>query len=160
MPGKAPVFGEAEPYRRFLASDVLPLVARRYRADMSRSVFVGHSFGALLGAHILLSSPDMFSHYVLSSPSLWYDRPVMFSREKSYADTHRDLKASVFLSIGEHEPAYMVRDLQKFDAELRSHRYPNLHTRLQVLKGHDHLTVFPDMITAALKWAIPGSPVR
>lgn len=166
MPGRQPAWGEAEGYRRFLASDVLPLVASHYRADMGRSVFVGHSYGSLLGTHILLSSPEMFSKYVLSSPSLWFDHRLMFAREKDYAAAHRDLKAEVFFSAGGYEavkpgPRYntetdMVRDLRDFAAALKARRYPGLKTQIQVFEGHDHLTVFPDMITSALKWAVPG----
>lgn len=166
MPGRTPRFGEAEGYRRFLASDVLPLISANYRADMSRTVFVGHSYGALLGAHILMTSPSMFSKYVISSPSLWYDDRVMFAREKEYAISHRDMKADVFFSVGALEAKSngsrynadddMVRDLRNFDAVLKSRHYPGLHTQLRVFEGKDHLDVFPDMITAALKWATPG----
>ncbi|MGC1549112.1 MAG: alpha/beta hydrolase-fold protein [Rhodanobacter sp.] len=168
MPGRAPRFGEAEGYRRFIASDVLPLIAARYRADMSRTVFVGHSYGALLGTHILMTSPSMFSKYVISSPSLWYDHRVMFAREKAYAASHKDMKADVFFAVGgfeaikAHDPRYntdvdMVRDVRNFDEALESRHYPGLHTQLHVFEGKDHLDVFPDMITTALKWAAPGN---
>jgi predicted alpha/beta superfamily hydrolase len=153
MPDRAPRFGEAEAYRAFLAAGVLPLVAARYRVDPSRAVFVGHSYGALLGTHILLTAPAMFSHYVLSSPSLWYGDRVMFAREKEYATTHKDLKAQVYFSVGARETGdNMVGDLRAFDAALRARRYPGLRTQLHVVEGHDHLDVFPDMITDALKW--------
>lgn len=168
MPGKTPQFGQAEGYRRFLASDVLPLVAKNYRVDLSRSVFVGHSYGSLLGTHILVTAPEMFSRYVLSSPSLWFNERVMFAREKQYAAAHNDLKANVFFAAGQYEAVKrgdarynqeedMVRDIRAFDAALRAHRYPGLRTQLRVFDGHDHLTVYPDMITAALKWAVPGN---
>ncbi|MFA9216252.1 MAG: alpha/beta hydrolase [Sphingomonadaceae bacterium] len=166
MPGRKPAWGQADAYRRFLADEVLPLLAARYRANLKHSVFVGHSYGALLGTHILFSQPELFSQYVLSSPSLWYDQRLMFQREQAYAASHRDLKADVFFAVGGYEavrpgPRYnrdtdMVRDLRAFDAALRAHRYPGLRTQLQVFEGHDHLTVFPDMITTALKWALPG----
>lgn len=165
MPGRPARFGEAEGYRRFLASDVLPLISAKYRADMSRTVFVGHSYGALLGAHILMTSPNMFSKYVISSPSLWFNHRVIFAREKEYAASHTDMKADVFFSVGALEAKSgsryianddMVRDLRNFDAVLKSRRYPGLHTQLHVFENKDHLDVFPDMITAALKWATPG----
>jgi predicted alpha/beta superfamily hydrolase len=50
MAGRAPAFGEAAGYRHFLADEVFPFIARSYRADMSRKVFAGHSYGAHLGA--------------------------------------------------------------------------------------------------------------
>ncbi len=168
MPGRAPVFGEAEAYRRFIASEVFPLIAAGYRADMRRTVFVGHSYGGLLGAHILMNAPDMFSKYVISSPSLWYDRRVIFEREKRYAAAHSDMPAEVFFAIGgletvkasdarAHPEDDMVRDIQAFQRLLTSRHYPGLRTQLHVFAGHDHLDVFPDMITAALKWATPGN---
>ncbi len=162
MPGRTPRFGEAEGYRRFIAGNVLPLIAERYRADMARTVFVGHSYGSLLGTHILLSSPALFGKYVLSSPSLWYDHHIMFAREKAYAAGHRELQADVFFSVGGLEVArgdddtHMVRDLRNFDTALKAHRYTGLRTQLHVYEGKDHLDVFPDMITDALKWAVPG----
>lgn len=171
MPGRAPRAGEAENYRRFLAADVLPQIARRYRVDWSRSVFVGHSYGSLLGTHILLQSPEMFSRYVLSSPSLWYDRKVMFTREKDYAATHKNMKADVFFAVGGlerpcgkgagtrgrcNQHVDMVADVRAFDAALRSRHYPGLRTQLHVYDGFDHLNVYPDMITDALKWITSG----
>lgn len=171
MPGRAPRYGEAENYRRFLAADVLPQIARRYRVDWSRSVFVGHSYGSLFGTHILLQSPEMFRRYVLSSPSLWYDNKVMFTREKDYAGTHKDMKANVFFAAGGLErpcgkgPAAsgrcnkrvdMVADVRAFEAALRSRHYPGLRTQLHVYEGFDHLNVYPEMITDALKWLTSG----
>lgn len=158
MPGRPIAFGEAEGYRRFLASDVLPYIAAHYRADMAQATFVGHSYGGLLGAHILLTAPQMFSRYVISSPSLWYDDGVMFRRQKNFLASHTDLNADVFFSVGALEAAGdddMVADLKKFDSALRSRRYAHLKTQVHVWRGKDHLDVFPEMITAALKWVIP-----
>jgi uncharacterized protein len=63
-------YGQAEGYRRFVDEEVFPFVARNYSADMSRTIYFGHSYGGLFGVHVLLTKPSMFSHYVLGSPSL------------------------------------------------------------------------------------------
>jgi hypothetical protein len=159
MPGRAPKFGEAEGYRRFLATEVLPLIGARYRADMGRTVFAGHSYGSLLGLHILLSEPTMFSHFILGSPSLWYGKRVMFEREKAYAATHKDLKANVFFAVGGLETGPgkddMVGDMRQFEKILKAHAYPGLHTTSRVLNDEDHLSVAPLIMTRGLKWALP-----
>ena len=162
MPGLPVLFGEAEAYRRFLASDVMPLIAARYRADMARTTFVGHSYGGLLGAHIVLTSPKMFSKFVISSPSLWYDNGVMFDRQKKQVASNSDIAADIFFSVGALESigdADMVADTRKFEQVFKARRYPHLTTQMHVWSGRDHLDVFPDMITAALKWAVPGTRV-
>jgi predicted alpha/beta superfamily hydrolase len=162
--GRAPVFGEAQAYGRFVTAEVFPLVAASYRADMSRKVFVGHSYGSLLGLQLLLDDPHAFEHYILGSPSLWYDQGVMFEREKQYAGRHKDMRASVFFGIGaletlapgrkrsrQEEDADMVADLRDFDSALRSRRYPGLRTRLEVFADEDHASVFPLVLTHGLR---------
>ena len=164
MPGRAPAFGEAQAYGRFIAADVFPMIAARYRADMNRKIFVGHSYGSLLGLQILLSEPGTFDHYILGSPSLWFDRGVMFDREKEYARGHKDMPASVFFGIGGRETlaanrqrsrteenADMVADLCDFDAALKTHRYPNLKMKLEVFADEDHASVFPLVLTHGLR---------
>lgn len=164
MPGRPPEFGQAAAYGRFLTSEVLPLVARHYRADMKRKVFVGHSYGSLLGLEMLLGAPRSFEHYILGSPSLWFDAGVMFEREKAYAARHKDLPASVFFGIGGlerlapgkkrsrgEEDADMVEDLREFEGALRTHGYPNLRTRLRVFHEEDHASVFPLVLTHGLR---------
>jgi predicted alpha/beta superfamily hydrolase/glyoxylase-like metal-dependent hydrolase (beta-lactamase superfamily II) len=163
-PGRSVAFGEAQAYGGFVTDDVFPLIASHYRADMRRKIFVGHSYGSLLGLQMLLSRPATFEHYILGSPSLWFDRGVMFDREKDYAKGHRDMPASVFFGIGgretlatgkkrsrTEEDADMVADLREFDAALKSHRYPGLATRLEVFADEDHASVFPLVLTHGLR---------
>jgi len=169
MAGRPIALGEAPAYARFIARDVFPLVAKHYRADMRRKFFVGHSYGSLLGLQILLSEPRMFEHYILGSPSLWYDAGVMFDRLEAYGERHRDLPASVFFGIGSRETlapgkkrsraeedADMVADLREFEGALKAHRYPGLRTQLKVFADEDHASVFPLVVTHGLRAALPA----
>ena len=164
MPGRPAAFGEAGAYGRFIETEVFPLVAAQYRADMRRKIFAGHSYGSLLGLQMLLANPRTFEHYILGSPSLWYDRGVMFDREKAYAAGHGDLPASIFFGIGGNETlapgktrsraeedADMVADLRDFHAALAAHRYPGLATTVKVFADEDHASVFPLVLTHGLR---------
>lgn len=163
-PKRVPAFGEAEAYGRFIAAEVFPMVAAHYRADMNRKVFVGHSYGSLLGLQILLTNPRTFEHYILGSPSLWYDQGVIFDREKDYATKFKDMPASLYFGIGGSETlaagkkrsrseqdADMVADLRDFDSTLKSRRYPGLKMSLDVFAGEDHASVFPFLLTHGLR---------
>lgn len=83
-PGAAPVatHGKSADYIRYLRDRVLPFVASRYRTDEQRRLYLGHSYGGLLGTQILLSTPDMFAGYILGSPSYWYGEHAMVAQEK------------------------------------------------------------------------------
>jgi predicted alpha/beta superfamily hydrolase len=169
MPGRAPVFGEAEGYRRFVADEVFPFVAAHWRADMAHRVFAGHSYGSLWGAWVLTTAPSMFEGYVLGSPSLWYDRHAMFAREKSWAAAQKDVHANVYLGVGgfetpapksaSHDPRYsgdfdMVGDTRAFGRALASHRWPGMKVRTDVIAGENHLTVAPVLVTRGLEWVL------
>ena len=171
MPGRAVAFGQAEGYRRFVADEVFPFVAAHWRADMSRRIFAGHSYGSLWGAHVLSTAPEMFSGYVLGSPSLWFDHRLPFAQEKAYAAAHKDLRADVYLGAGAfeafaprsapHDPRYatevdMVGDARAFAQALASHRYASLRVRTDVIADENHLTVAPTLITRGLEWTLAG----
>jgi predicted alpha/beta superfamily hydrolase len=170
MPGKQPAFGEAAAYAKFVSGEVFAFIAQNYRVNMERKIFIGHSYGSLLGLHMLLTEPRSFDHYILGSPSLWYDGGIMFNREQAYATTHKDLHASVFFGIGglerlargkkrsrSEENADMVEDLREFDGTLKSHRFPNLKTRLRVFDDEDHASVFPLVLTHGLRAYLSSS---
>ncbi|PTN55685.1 alpha/beta hydrolase [Stenotrophomonas panacihumi] len=159
------VHGQADAYTRYLREQVLPFVAGRYRTDEARRLFLGHSYGSLLGSQILLSDPGMFSGYLLGSPSFWYDHHVMEQREKQYAQAHQDLPAAVYMYVGEYEEArpgdpsrtttaYMVSDTRRMAAALRSRHYASLRLKVDVLNDEDHLSVAPRGFTHGLKFLL------
>lgn len=162
--GKPYIYGEAAAYRAFIKDEVFPLIAKTYRADMAHKIFTGHSYGGLLGADILLSDPDMFESYILSSPSLWFNNKVIFAREAAYAQNHKDLTAKVFMATGGYEVVGpdkrnnttndLVADMHTMEKLLKSRGYPDLKVQSEVIEGEDHLTVAPDIITHGLLWAL------
>lgn len=162
-----PRYGEAEAYRNYIQSQVFPLIASRYRADMARKTFLGHSYGGLFGAYVLLTRPDMFGTYILGSPSLWFDRKHAFRLERDFAATHRDLRARVMMVTGGDEVVGtgpgnntindLVADMRAFEAALRARGYAGLTVVSRTIPDEDHLTVFPDVATRGLLWALPGN---
>lgn len=168
-PGKnltAKAYGGAALYAEYLQLQVIPFVLKHYKVDPKRKLFVGHSYGGLLGAQILLTQPDTFDTYILSSPSLWFDDKFMFKLEQQYAAKHKDLAAKVQLYAAEFEqlkpgPRYanrvsIVDDTLLFEKTLKSRNYPGLQIQSQMIADEDHLSVFPSMISRALVKLLPG----
>lgn len=160
------VYGEAAAYRSYVESEVFPLIASQYRADMNRKVFIGHSYGALWGASTLLSKPDMFQAYILGSPSFWFDQKVIFEMEQQYADKHKDLKANVQMFAGSFEApgpskrhykdTDLAGDMQRFKDTLKRRRYPGLQISAEVLQGEDHYTAYTALVGRGLLKVLPG----
>ena len=161
------IHGQAQAYQQYLRDQVKPFVNDRYRAAPARAIFLGHSYGALLGTKILFTEPGMFSGYILGSPSLWYDKRHALKLEASYARQNQDLKANVYLYVGAYEalrkgdPRYnqtvdMVADNRALEAALQSRKYPNLKLKSAVLNDEDHLSVAPRGFTQGLKYLLPA----
>jgi predicted alpha/beta superfamily hydrolase len=154
------VHGQAAAYTTYLREQVLPFVAARYRTDEARRLFLGHSYGGLLGMQIALTEPELFSGYVIGSPSLWYDNHVMDDRERDFAAGHPDLPVQVYMYVGEYEESTfgkrydMVSDAQRMERALRSRHYPSLRLQLDVLADEDHLSVAPRGFTHGLKYLL------
>lgn len=158
--------GQGPAYQTYLKTRVLPFIEDRFRADPARRVLLGHSYGGLLGAQILFTDPTLFQGYVLGSPSFWFDRRHMMGVEQTYARTHDDLPAEVFMYVGGYEGpgpgarystgADMVGDMRAMERALKSHAYPGLTVSSVVLEGEDHLTVAPVGFTRALMAVLPA----
>lgn len=162
---KAHVHGGGAAYADYVRTQVLPFVDGRFRTDPKRRIYMGHSYGGLLGAHVLFTQPTTFSHYILGSPSLWFDKRHMFDVEQRYAAAHKDLPANVFLYIGAFETVKpgdtryadtdMVGDTRRFEQVLKARGYPGLTITSTVIDGEDHLSVFPSGFTRGIKRALP-----
>lgn len=151
--------GHAKEYTAFLAEQVIPLMQKKYRVDMTNKIFVGHSFGGLLGCYILVNRPDVFDHYIIGSPSLWYDNKVIFEMEKTYAENHKELNAHVMIYVDDNEGSLMDQKMADnvlaFEKVLRSRNYAGLQVETEIIKGENHHSVFPGLVSKGLMAAIP-----
>ena len=157
--------GGGAAYQTYLKSQVLPFIEDRFRANPSRRILLGHSYGGLLGAQIMFSEPTLFDGYILGSPSFWFGDHAMMRTEAEYADSHTDLPARVYMYIGQYEvPGSrdrnnrydMVGDNARFEQRLRSRTYPGLTLSSDVLNDEDHLTVAPRGFTHGLLALLPA----
>jgi predicted alpha/beta superfamily hydrolase len=171
--------GGAEAFLRFIREELKPFIEKNYPADPSDATLIGHSFGGLFATYALFHHPDTFKRYVISSPSLWWDRKVSFEFEKEYSKASKDLPATVFLSVGGLEnttelqksasrypeqmrkaieayyakagPPEMVELLGPFAKALRDRRYPGLQLSSHVFPDETHMSVPATIVNRGLR---------
>jgi predicted alpha/beta superfamily hydrolase len=144
-------------YLSFIESEIIPFVEKKYRADPAQRALVGQSLGGSFGALVLLTKPYLFSNYILTSPSLWFNDRLIFELEKKYASMNTDLKARVYFATGsletpEHGHKPMVSLQNKFVSVLRSRKYPSLDLKDEIIEGTFHETTFPIGFTRGAQW--------
>jgi len=146
VPGKQ--LGGAELFRRWLEAKIIPFLKTQYR--ISEMTFIGHSFSALFGVHVLLEQPSMFDHYLLASPSVWWDDQVMFRREEQRFESNNNLDAHVFMSKGGLETDELSPH-QEFHDQLASRNYEGLDLHWQVFPNEGHMSVTPIALSRGLR---------
>jgi uncharacterized protein len=144
--------GGGPKFRDFLRRELLPLIDRTYRTTAER-VLVGHSYGGLFGAWMLLTAPDLFTGYVVVSPSLWYHERMLFALEKK---TGRDvaLRGRAYLSAGAMENEVMATDLKEMARRLKARG--GVEVREEVLEGETHNSIFPGAFSRGIRWVLKG----
>lgn len=144
--------GGAENFIRFFETDLIPAIDQRYRTIPGDRTIVGHSIGGFFGSYVLFTHPDLFGKYLIVSPSLWYSNEVIFQYAKKFAETHKPLKAALFLSVGKDESEQMTRTTEKMIRVLEDGKFEALRFASLMPEGEHHRSVFPYAFTRGLRW--------
>lgn len=155
-------FGGAEAFSAFLLGQLREVVGRDYPVNPSQQSLLGHSYGGLFGVYTLLRRPQSFRHYLISSPSIWWNGKRVLDELTSFeAASHQPPVAplSVWLSAGEYEQTMaphlpvnpkrqamldqrgMVREVRELAGTLASMKRPGLEVHQRIYPGHTHGTV-------------------
>ncbi|TLU64272.1 alpha/beta hydrolase [Thalassotalea litorea] len=148
--------GGAPQYLSFIEKEVFSFIEQNYRANPRQRILAGQSLGGSFGAWVLLTRPELFSQYILTSPSLWFKQDWIFDLEQDYADNNNLLKANVYMATGALETLQqggsedMVGGHRKFTERLRARNYQGLIFSEEIIEGTDHYSTFPVGLTKGL----------
>ena len=100
-----PKRGEADVFLRMIQSELKPLLQQQYRLQADKATLMGHSYGGVLALYALMQHPNDFSHYVISSPSMWWNEGALQTLPDSYLQPLLKSKQDKFvrISVGEYE---------------------------------------------------------
>jgi len=152
------VSGGGPSFLDFIVTELVPFVAREYRASSERYL-VGHSYGGLFATWTALTAPDFFDGYVIVSPSLWYDEGMIFDLEERVAESRIDWPVRLYLTVGSREINQqhdMVADLRRLAATLEGREYARLRLAWDVAEGETHNSVFPRALSNGLRFVLEG----
>ncbi|RBP48550.1 alpha/beta hydrolase [Arenicella xantha] len=141
--------GGAPNYLNFFEKEVITYIEENYRTNPNQRILSGHSLGGSFGAWVLLTKPELFSSYILTSPSLWFKKHWIFDLEDKFHLNNKSLKANLFFATGSLETIgdgmyyEMVDDQIKFVQQLLSRDYQGLNIQEEIVNGTDHYSTFP-----------------
>ena len=150
---KYPTTGHSEAFIHFLAEEVKPFIRQQYRGN-GAEYLIGQSLGGLLATEILLTKPELFTHYFIISPSVWWDNESLLDRAPALlAEQKQQPGRFVYLSVGKQEHPIMKRGARKLRGLLEKHSTPELHFLL--MKEENHATILHRSIYEGLLLLYP-----
>jgi hypothetical protein len=131
-----PGSGKAERYLGFLASDVLPLVDRRYRTAPDRTLS-GYSLGGLFSTYVLFHRPGLFQRYLIGSPSYLYADGAALRWPEAIRGEGARPSGIVATSVGKSEAPAQIAAWRDFWDEVERRRPPELQLlRVEIDETH------------------------
>lgn len=107
-----PTTGGSAKFIEFLEKELQPLIEQRYNTSCER-ILIGQSLGGLLATEILIKKPQLFTHYLIVSPSIWWNAQSLFELEFSIP---KDIQ--VHVAVGK-EHKMMIKDAKKLYSKLK-----------------------------------------
>jgi uncharacterized protein len=135
--------GGAAKFLECIEKEVFPFMESNYRVSTTGRGLGGYSYGGLFSLYVLFKRPELFSLYYAGSPSIRYDKGIVYTYEKEYAATHNDLNATLFMTAGGAEDSVMIANVNKMAALLASRNFPGLKVETQVFPDETHMSCVP-----------------
>lgn len=114
--------GGAATFLQFIQQKILPFVQQHYVNMPQQQLLVGHSFGGLFALYTLFKQGELFSDYVIASPSLWWGKGAIVQQRPAQLS---DKINSVLFTLGEYE-----KDPQR-DPDISPQRLQRIKQRRQ-----------------------------
>ncbi len=145
--------GQSELHLKFIEKTVINYVDANYRTMPNTRTLVGNSLGGLFTSYALLMRSDMFSSYIIGSPSVWYNDEYILGVSSSASIANK----KVYIAVGSLEkPQYglehdMVAGATQL-ADKLGKEIPATNIKLHIIDGAKHETAFATTLIQGLDW--------
>ncbi|WKZ67690.1 MAG: alpha/beta hydrolase-fold protein [Flavobacteriales bacterium] len=147
-----PTAGGSAAFLRFLAEEAIPSVDARFRTE-PRRMLIGQSLGGLFATEVLMERPDLFTDYLIVSPSLWWDDGTVLRRDARFTADRSLAPARVFVAVGREHPV-MVKGAKRLADLVR--RSPRTRVGFARLSAFDHAAIMHQALLDGLRWMAEG----
>ncbi|MFN3931177.1 MAG: alpha/beta hydrolase [Brevundimonas sp.] len=149
-----PTQGQSDRFRRFIAQEVQPFIAGRFRTN-GETALMGESLGGLFVVETFLKEPQLFDAYVAVSPSLWWDGGRLARQAGAHLRDHSNDPRTLILTLGD-EGTEMQAPMDVLVANLRDHALPGLTWDFTPRPTESHATIYHGAALDAFRRLYPA----
>lgn len=146
-----PTTGGSEKFISFIESELQPYISNNYNTS-DKKYILGQSLGGLLATEILYKKPYLFTNYIITSPSLWWDDQSLLKHTSTEIEK-RTNKISVYLAVGNEHPT-MVKDAKNM-AEIFKKFSKNINFNFKYFPNENHATILHNSLYDAFLTEFP-----
>lgn len=128
--------GNGPKFLSFIKNELTPFMESNYHVAKNDRTLMGSSLGGLFTLYAMFNETAFFQRYVLTSPAIGWDRQVMYTYEKNYADKKVPLPVKLYMAHGQLEGG--VPEFEKFVNQLKSRNYQGLDLETRILENSGH----------------------
>jgi predicted alpha/beta superfamily hydrolase len=140
-----PSTGGSEKFIRFMEKELQPYVNQSFKTTGSNMI-IGQSLGGLLATEILLKKPELFTEYVIVSPSLWWDRESLLKTKVGALKK----KIAIYIAVGK-EGKVMEEDAKALNDLLKT-KLTNGTIQFEYISNKEHENIFHQAVANAFEF--------
>jgi hypothetical protein len=145
-----PESGGANAFVAFLADTLLPELAQRHPVRSAACGLAGHSLGSLAVIHALFQTKPVFTRFLASAPSLWWDDRSPLKQIATRRENSPKLSAKLFMSVGSDDTPEMTGDFALLEQQLAANPFDGLELTTRRFPQRDHYGVIEDAFREGL----------
>ncbi|MET3038291.1 alpha/beta hydrolase-fold protein [Chryseobacterium sp. NRRL B-14859] len=134
-----PTTGHSDKFITFLEKELEPYIESQFKT--TDKYLFGQSLGGLLATEILLKRPEMFNHYFIISPSLWWDDESLLRQAGQLLAKSPDTKKFVYISVGKGEHPVMIKDAEELYDVVKKSNKKNWTLEYKMMETDNHATI-------------------
>jgi len=129
-------YGGSATFISFIEKELQPYINTKYKTNNNNTI-IGQSLGGLLATEIFLNKPELFTNYIILSPSLWWNKESLLKQAPTLMQKNivNDNKR-VYVGVG-NEGKTMVNDAKKLFALIKKYK-KNIPASFGYFKNEDH----------------------
>lgn len=151
----APRVGGSAAFRRFLRTELLPELERRYALAPQRAI-VGESLAGLFVVETFLREPDLFDTCIAVDPSLWWNNARLLEEAPELLRQGDRRSSRLFLAASSQ--AELRRGARQLESILAKGRIVGLQHEFRAFPDETHATVYHPAALVAFRHLMAPTP--
>lgn len=155
-----PKNGGSAPFISFIEKELQPYIDQKFGGNKDNTI-IGQSLGGLLATEILFTKPQLFSKYIIISPSLWWRDGYLLGETPAILKSNYNSPTHIYIGVGKEgsidgsKNHIMEKDARLLAKKLKNGASQTVNVFFNYLPDEDHATVTHQAVFNAFRVLYP-----